>query len=226
MQQFKAILIKRFHHARRSKKGFFSQILLPAIFVIMSMVVSLIRPPREGLPSLTLSTSMYGKPNAIVLENLDINMFSGNLTKAYIEVAKARYFNHTTSKRYWEYEKSRKCDCSSGNYECPANSYSSVKTHPTAYGDTLYDITGGDMNDYLLKTTAQFKRKRLAIFNSMFPSYRIAMASFHFSYRLDLLFPLEHIFFGMVFVRERGSSAPILKVIRRVLDSYRSAPKS
>ena len=61
---------------------------------------------------------------------------------------------------------------------------------------------------------------------TMFPSYRIAMALFQFSYRIGLLFPLEHIFFGMIFVTERGWNAPILKVIQGVSDSYRSALKS
>ena len=60
----------------------------------------------------------------------------------------------------------------------------------------------------------------------MFPSYRIAVAPFQFSYRIGLLFPLERIFFGMIFITERGWNAPILKVIRGVSDSYRSAPKS
>ena len=60
----------------------------------------------------------------------------------------------------------------------------------------------------------------------MFPSYRIAMAPFQFSYRIGLLFPLEHIFFGMIFVTERGWNAPILKVIRGVsiaIDPLRKA---
>ena len=54
----------------------------------------------------------------------------------------------------------------------------------------------------------------------MFPSYRIAMAPFQFLYRIGLLFPLEHIFFGMVFVTERCWNAPILKVIRGVSEAY------
>ena len=62
--------------------------------------------------------------------------------------------------------------------------------------------------------------------NTMFPSYQIARAPFQFSYRIGLLFPLEHNFFGMIFVTERGWNAPILKVIRGVSDSYRSAPKT
>ena len=52
------------------------------------------------------------------------------------------------------------------------------------------------------------------------------MAPFQFSYQIGLLFPLEHIFFGMIFVTERGWNAAILKVIRGVSDSYRSAPKT
>ena len=52
--------------------------------------------------------------------------------------------------------------------------------------------------------------------STMFPSYRIAMSPFQFSYRIGLLFPLENIFFGMIFVTERGWNAPILEVIRGV----------
>ena len=36
----------------------------------------------------------------------------------------------------------------------------------------------------------------------MFPSYRIAVALFQFSYRIGLLFVLERIFFGMIFIME------------------------
>ena len=60
----------------------------------------------------------------------------------------------------------------------------------------------------------------------MFPSYRIAIASFQFSYRIDLLFPLERIFFGMIFITEKGWNAPMLKVIRGVSDSNLSALKT
>ena len=80
-------------------------------------------------------------------------------------------------------------------------------------------------NNDVLQTSQKHLGVRLNV-NTMFPSYRIAMAPFQFSYRIGLLFPLEHIFFGMIFVTERGWNAPILKVIRGVSDSYRSAPKS
>ena len=61
---------------------------------------------------------------------------------------------------------------------------------------------------------------------TMFSSYRIGMTPFQFSYRIGLLFPLEHIFSGMIFVTKRRWNAPILKVVRRVSDGYRSAPKN
>ena len=48
----------------------------------------------------------------------------------------------------------------------------------------------------------------------MFPLYRIAIPPFQFSYRIGLLFPLERIYFGMIFIMEKGWNPPILKVIR------------
>ena len=38
----------------------------------------------------------------------------------------------------------------------------------------------------------------------MFPSYRIHIAPFQFSYGIGLLFPLEQIFRGMIFVNGEG----------------------
>ena len=85
LQQYKALLTKRFYHAIRSRKGFFSQILLPAIFVIAAMCVSLIRPPQVVQPSLKLSTEMFSKPNYIVVDVSNINNLSENLFKSYVE---------------------------------------------------------------------------------------------------------------------------------------------
>ena len=55
-------------------------------------------------------------------------------------------------------------------------------------------------------------------FYTMFPSYQIAMAPFQFLYQIGLLFPLEHIFFSMILLTERGCNASILKVIQDVSD--------
>ncbi|XP_044032286.1 retinal-specific phospholipid-transporting ATPase ABCA4a isoform X2 [Siniperca chuatsi] len=61
MKQFFALLIKRLHHATRSYKDFFAQIVLPASFVFLALTFTLIVPPFGEYPSLTLSPWMYGR---------------------------------------------------------------------------------------------------------------------------------------------------------------------
>uniref|UniRef100_A0A3P8V3D5 P-type phospholipid transporter n=1 Tax=Cynoglossus semilaevis TaxID=244447 RepID=A0A3P8V3D5_CYNSE len=57
--QFVALMWKRFLYARRSRKGFFAQIVLPAVFVCIALVFSLIVPPFGKYPSLELQPWMY-----------------------------------------------------------------------------------------------------------------------------------------------------------------------
>ncbi|XP_056379090.1 retinal-specific phospholipid-transporting ATPase ABCA4 isoform X1 [Hyla sarda] len=60
-QQFKALLIKRFQHATRSQKDFLAQIVLPASFVLLALIFTLIVPPFGEYPSLTLHPWIYGQ---------------------------------------------------------------------------------------------------------------------------------------------------------------------
>ncbi|XP_033494779.1 retinal-specific phospholipid-transporting ATPase ABCA4a isoform X1 [Epinephelus lanceolatus] len=61
IKQFFALLIKRLHHATRSYKDFFAQIVLPASFVFLALTFTLIVPPFGEYPSLTLTPWMYGR---------------------------------------------------------------------------------------------------------------------------------------------------------------------
>ncbi|XP_078147403.1 retinal-specific phospholipid-transporting ATPase ABCA4a isoform X1 [Centroberyx gerrardi] len=61
IKQFFGLLIKRLHHAMRSHKDFFAQIVLPASFVFLALAFTLIVPPFGEYPSLTLSPWMYGR---------------------------------------------------------------------------------------------------------------------------------------------------------------------
>uniref|UniRef100_A0A8C8GTP2 ABC transporter domain-containing protein n=1 Tax=Oncorhynchus tshawytscha TaxID=74940 RepID=A0A8C8GTP2_ONCTS len=61
LKQLFALLIKRFHHATRSHKDFFAQIVLPASFLFVSLMFTTIVPPFGEYPSLTLSPWMYGR---------------------------------------------------------------------------------------------------------------------------------------------------------------------
>uniref|UniRef100_A0A8C6VCT3 P-type phospholipid transporter n=1 Tax=Naja naja TaxID=35670 RepID=A0A8C6VCT3_NAJNA len=60
LQQIKALLIKRFHHTTRSIKDFLAQIVLPASFVLLVLILTVIIPPFGEYPSLTLHPWIYG----------------------------------------------------------------------------------------------------------------------------------------------------------------------
>ncbi|XP_064353466.1 phospholipid-transporting ATPase ABCA7 isoform X1 [Dromaius novaehollandiae] len=60
-QQLRALFTKRLLHARRSTRGFFAQIVLPAVFVCIALLFSLIVPPFGRYPPLRLEPWMYGQ---------------------------------------------------------------------------------------------------------------------------------------------------------------------
>uniref|UniRef100_A0A8C2X320 P-type phospholipid transporter n=1 Tax=Cyclopterus lumpus TaxID=8103 RepID=A0A8C2X320_CYCLU len=68
-RQFLALFIKRFHHARRSRKGLIAQVVLPAVFVCLSLIFSLIIPPFTEYPSLELQPWMYDLPQTTFYSN-------------------------------------------------------------------------------------------------------------------------------------------------------------
>ncbi|KAF4110511.1 hypothetical protein G5714_007542 [Onychostoma macrolepis] len=61
-QQFLALFIKRFHHARRSQRGIITQVVMPAFFVCLALIFSLIVPPFVEYPNLELQPWMFGVP--------------------------------------------------------------------------------------------------------------------------------------------------------------------
>ncbi|KAL1023254.1 hypothetical protein UPYG_G00038330 [Umbra pygmaea] len=78
-QQLRGLFIKRWLYAIRSRRGFFAQIVLPAVFVLVALLFSLIVPPFGKYPSLQLQPWMYGEqytffsndaPGDAVMENL------------------------------------------------------------------------------------------------------------------------------------------------------------
>ncbi|KAJ3588548.1 hypothetical protein NHX12_012140, partial [Muraenolepis orangiensis] len=69
-QQFVALMWKRFLYARRSRKGFLAQIVLPAVFVCIALVFSLIVPPFGKYPSLELQPWINDAPDDITMNKL------------------------------------------------------------------------------------------------------------------------------------------------------------
>ncbi|XP_066480655.1 retinal-specific phospholipid-transporting ATPase ABCA4 [Tiliqua scincoides] len=60
LQQIKALLIKRFYHTSRSFKDFLAQTVLPASFVLLALILTVLVPPFGEYPSLTLHPWIYG----------------------------------------------------------------------------------------------------------------------------------------------------------------------
>ncbi|XP_019523093.1 PREDICTED: retinal-specific ATP-binding cassette transporter [Hipposideros armiger] len=60
-QHLQALLAKRFHHSARSHKDFLAQIVLPATFVFLALMLSIIVPSFGDYPALTLHPWMYGQ---------------------------------------------------------------------------------------------------------------------------------------------------------------------
>ncbi len=63
MQQLGALFLKRFHHYRRNMRILATNILLPCMFVAMSMMFTTIRPKLTDQPALELSPVIYDPNN-------------------------------------------------------------------------------------------------------------------------------------------------------------------
>uniref|UniRef100_A0A8B9LWB7 P-type phospholipid transporter n=1 Tax=Astyanax mexicanus TaxID=7994 RepID=A0A8B9LWB7_ASTMX len=198
-QQFVALLWKRFLYARRSRKGFFAQIVLPAVFVCVALIFSLIVPPFGKYPSLELEPSMYEEQFTFVSndapEDLQTNKLLGALTerpaysKRCAEEAKSVDGSCPIRAEEWEMPEiaetvrdmfvtgnwsmdhpSPSCECSCEHSkkmlpECPPGAGGlpppQVKTQ-VSQTDTLQNLTGRNISDYLVKTYAQIIGKRSA----------------------------------------------------------------
>ncbi|KAM3838356.1 LOW QUALITY PROTEIN: phospholipid-transporting ATPase ABCA1-like [Diretmus argenteus] len=195
-QQFVALLWKRFLYARRSRKGFFAQIVLPAVFVCIALVFSLIVPPFGKYPSLVLQPGMYEEQFTFIsndgADDAHTNRLLGALTEnpgfgtrcmegepipdapctavedewAVPEVSDSVREMFSTGN--WTMENpSPMCECSSGGRkkmlpECPPGAGGlpppQMKISET---DTLQNLTGRNVSDYLVKTYAQIIGKSL-----------------------------------------------------------------
>lgn len=173
--QFLALLVKRFHHARRNRKGFISQILLPAIFVCIAMGVSKIR-PSIVMPALELTTDMFlnEEPNVHYLPfsfDNSSEALTENMTHMLVKypgvgaTCLERYCQRKPilfSDRPREPVSKAQCDCqTTGNAQCPASAGGPKPSQWDSFtGDKLQNLTGRNMTDYLLKTYGKFIRRR------------------------------------------------------------------
>ncbi|XP_031140894.1 phospholipid-transporting ATPase ABCA1-like isoform X1 [Sander lucioperca] len=187
-RQFLALFIKRFHHARRSRKGLIAQVVLPAAFVCLSLIFSLIVPPFTEYPSLELQPWMYSLPQTTfyskdVPDNVEVSkvvetlvnkpgfgtrcMNGDPIPKLPCSASGSEWFTPSVDQSVadiflngnWNMSNpSPSCQCST-----PKRTIMLPDCPPGAGGlpppqriqnttDTLLDLTGRNMTDFLVKT--------------------------------------------------------------------------
>ncbi|XP_053093930.1 phospholipid-transporting ATPase ABCA1 isoform X2 [Pangasianodon hypophthalmus] len=84
-QQLRALFIKRLKYALRSRRGFIAQIVLPAVFVLVALLFSLIVPPFGKYPPLELQPWMYGEQYTFFSNDAPENPEIQNLLDALLD---------------------------------------------------------------------------------------------------------------------------------------------
>ncbi|XP_060734079.1 phospholipid-transporting ATPase ABCA1 isoform X2 [Tachysurus vachellii] len=84
-QQLRALFTKRLKYALRSRRGFVAQIVLPAVFVLVALLFSLIVPPFGKYPPLELQPWMYGEQYTFFSNDAPENSEIQNLLDALLD---------------------------------------------------------------------------------------------------------------------------------------------
>ncbi|KAM5151867.1 LOW QUALITY PROTEIN: glucosylceramide transporter ABCA12 [Mantella aurantiaca] len=166
-----AIFIKRFHNSKRNWKGLISQLLLPVLFVIAAMGLGSLSSTSVEYPKLLLTPEMYGSTNQAVVFGIN-NESTESLMNAMSSFPGIDNFcldNNAeclseNSLGSWNYTGDQmltydKCSCSAGITAC--GSPTITPPHRMTFSkQMIYNISGKNMENYLLATTLQYIQKR------------------------------------------------------------------
>ncbi|KAM3607617.1 uncharacterized protein V6R79_010758 [Siganus canaliculatus] len=179
-QQMTAILIKRFHHSRRDWKGLIAQILLPVVFVICAMGLGSIKSDLRHYPELVLSPALYNfRPGYSFFSNQNPNssrltdamMSFPGIDNACLDKSDNPVCTRNTNKWTSRGNSSKKfsvCKCTSQEQICGENSYAPPhKEIPSA--QVLYNLSGVNVENYLVATANDFIRNRYGGFSFGMP---------------------------------------------------------
>ncbi|XP_072431702.1 ATP-binding cassette sub-family A member 13-like [Chiloscyllium punctatum] len=169
LKQMVALMIKRFHHTRRDWKGAIANILLPVLFVILAMALFSVKPLIAEYPSLKLSPDIY--------QDSDVTFFSSgnndfiNLTSVLLKFLKinesciGQASDLDSSSCGWNGNSEPQsfvghCNCDNGYQQCPAEN-ATTPYYRNSEGQLLYNLTGYNLQDYLISTENIFGQNRL-----------------------------------------------------------------
>uniref|UniRef100_A0A8D0CQN9 P-type phospholipid transporter n=1 Tax=Sander lucioperca TaxID=283035 RepID=A0A8D0CQN9_SANLU len=181
-QQLRALFIKRLLYARRSRRGFFAQIVLPAVFVLVALLFSLIVPPFGKYPALQLQPWMYGEQYTFYSNDAPGNPAIENLLEALLDqspqcegVRGGLFMRPQVSYSTWQMfsrgnwskdAPSPDCQCSTEDVrrmlpDCPQGAGGIPPPQiKRLTGDILQNLTSYNISDYLVKTYSQILKKR------------------------------------------------------------------
>uniref|UniRef100_A0A8D0GPA7 P-type phospholipid transporter n=1 Tax=Sphenodon punctatus TaxID=8508 RepID=A0A8D0GPA7_SPHPU len=191
-QQLRALFTKRLLYARRSTRGFFAQIVLPAVFVCIALLFSLIVPPFGKYLPLNLEPWMYGQQFTFFSNDAPGDADSARLLEALLAEpgfgTKEPCPPASHERGFWTPEvpssvvevfrngnwtlanPSPACDCSSQGARkmLPDCSEAAGGFPPTQVtegtGDILQNLTGRNISDYLVKTYPKIIQKGKTVF--------------------------------------------------------------
>ncbi|XP_068803956.1 glucosylceramide transporter ABCA12 isoform X2 [Struthio camelus] len=172
LKKTSAMFIKRFHHTRRDVRGFIAQVILPVLFVMAAMGLGTLRTKETEYPELILSPSLYGTSDqadffgnfnettdALVASMLsfpgtDNTCMNESNSRCLTEDMLGQWI--TSGKQRATYSA---CNCTAAIQTCPPMSYS--PPHRRTFSTRmLYNLTGHNVETYVLATTKDFLQKR------------------------------------------------------------------
>ncbi|XP_025903800.1 ATP-binding cassette sub-family A member 12 [Nothoprocta perdicaria] len=172
LKKTSALFIKRFHHTRRDVRGFIAQVILPVLFVTAAMGLGTLRTKETEYPELILSPSLYGTADqadffgnfnettdALVASMLsfpgtDNTCMNESDSQCLTEDMLGQWItNGDESGKY------SACNCTDGIQTCPPMNYSAPHRR-TFSTRMLYNLTGHNVETYILATTKDFLQKR------------------------------------------------------------------
>ncbi|XP_069768069.1 ATP-binding cassette sub-family A member 13-like isoform X2 [Narcine bancroftii] len=168
-KQMAALMIKRFHHARRDWKGAIATLLLPVLLLILAMALFSVNPLSAEYPSRRMSPDIYQDSNITFFSSGKMDF--KNLTNMLLESLKMNepctgQASNRDNPYCWsngplepEYSVDN-CYCEDSYQKCPTKNIT-VPYFMNNEGSFLYNVTGYNLNDYLLSTENVFGKKRL-----------------------------------------------------------------
>ncbi|XP_063962912.1 phospholipid-transporting ATPase ABCA1-like isoform X2 [Lytechinus pictus] len=182
-RQFSALFFKRFHHARRSKKGFIAQVILPVVFVCFSMLFATLIPPIQQPSALRLVPWLYGSNNYVFYsQDNSNNPVSARMEEALVdgpgigvrcmpnsdigypcEPHRATEWGKPHKPAFPDYlyddylSRNLSCDCDRGFQSCDVGAEGPPPpTRMEASTDFLQNMTSVNVSHYLVKTMEDF----------------------------------------------------------------------